>query len=64
MSPPSFNVLLEAGPAAGQAAEETSPNAKELGWVCIPMVVVLGGQKQWSYFWPLALGPAPTGPKS
>ena len=41
------NVLLEAGLAAGQAPELLSkenlkkmmPNARELGWVCVPMVV-------------------------
>ena len=42
-----FNVLLEAGLAAGQAArateqrkhEENDAKCKELGWVCVPMVV-------------------------
>ena len=46
-SPLNTNVLLEAGLAAGQAArvtelrkhEENDAKCKELGWVCVPMVV-------------------------
>ena len=46
-SPLNSNVLLEAGLAAGQAAraielrkhEENDAKCKELGWVCVPMVV-------------------------
>ena len=46
-SPLNSNVLLEAGLAAGQAAratelrkhEESDAKCKELGWVCVPMVV-------------------------
>ena len=39
-----YNVLLEAGLAAGQAARDTKErkheeNDAELGWVCVPMVV-------------------------
>ena len=69
-----LNVLLEAGLAAGQAARATEQRkndakCKELGWVCIPMVVrhmVLGGQRQWSlfHFWPLALQLAPNRAKA
>ena len=65
------NILLEAGFRAGQAArateerknEENDAKCKELGWVCVPMVVELGGQKQWSLFlfWLLALQLASTG---
>ena len=47
-SPLNSNVLLEVGLAAGQAArateqrkhEENDAKCKELGWVCVPMVVV------------------------
>ena len=47
MSPLNSNVLLEAGLGAGQAArateqrkhEENDAKCKELGWVCVPMVV-------------------------
>ena len=47
MSPLHSNVLLEAGLAAGEAArateqrkhEENYAKCKELGWVCVPMVV-------------------------
>ena len=46
-SPPNSNVLLEAGLAAGQAArateqskhDENDVKCKELGWICVPMVV-------------------------
>ena len=46
-SPLNSNVLLEVGLAAGQAArateqrkhEENDAKCKELGWVCVPMVV-------------------------
>ena len=46
-SPLNSNVLLEAGLAAGQAArateerkhKENDTKCKELGWVCVPMVV-------------------------
>ena len=51
MSPLNSNVLLEAGLAAGQAArateqrkyDENDAKSKELGWVCIPMVVEVYG---------------------
>ena len=48
MSPLNSNVLLEAGLAAGQAAraateqskhDKKDAKCKELGWVCVPMVV-------------------------
>ena len=47
MSPLNSNVLLEAGLAAGQAArateqskhDENDAKCKELGWICVPMVV-------------------------
>ena len=47
MSPHNSNVLLEAGLAAGQAARateqrkhnENDAKCKELGWICVPMVV-------------------------
>ena len=42
-SPLKSNVLLEVGIAAGQAARATEQRkhdkCKELGWVCVPMVV-------------------------
>ena len=43
-SPLNSNVLLEAGLAAGQVAEqrkhdENDAKCKELGWICVPMVV-------------------------
>ena len=46
-SPLNSNILLEAGFGAGQAArateerkhEENDAKCKELGWVCVPMVV-------------------------
>ena len=47
MSPLNSDVLLEAGLAAGQAArateqrkhDENDAKCKELGWICVPMVV-------------------------
>eukprot|EP00731_Ephydatia_muelleri_P021549 Em0014g140a len=47
LSPLNSNVLLEAGLAAGQAArateqrkhDENDAKCKELGWICVPMVV-------------------------
>ena len=50
MSPLNSNVLLEAGLAASQAARATEQRkhdtndakCKELGWVCVPMVVEYG----------------------